>query len=60
MYNRWAETGRVNWFMRLAEEVKPENKREMQELMTPKSVGLILGSIKTEFKFVCRLMAPRK
>jgi hypothetical protein len=51
MYNRYAESARVNWTLNFAAS-DPGHKREWLELMTPKKVGLILRSIKTDYKFV--------
>jgi hypothetical protein len=51
MYNRYAESARVNWTLKFAAS-DPKHKAEWMELMTPKSVGLILRSIKTDYKFV--------
>ncbi|CAN9183696.1 unnamed protein product [Alternaria alternata] len=50
MYNRYAESARVNWTLNFA-AMDPQHKAEWMELMTPKSVGLILRSIKTDYKF---------
>lgn len=51
MYNRYAESARVNW-TRTFGELEPAHKNEWRELMTPKSIGLILRSIRTDYKFV--------
>lgn len=32
--------------------IDPEHKKEWNEMMTPKGVGFILGSIRTDYKFV--------
>ncbi|EDU49257.1 conserved hypothetical protein [Pyrenophora tritici-repentis Pt-1C-BFP] len=50
MYNRYAESARVNWTLNFAAS-DPQHKAEWMELMTPKSIGLILRSIKTDYKF---------
>jgi hypothetical protein len=52
MYNRYAESARVNWTLNFANTIDPANKTEWKELMTPKSIGLILRSIRTDYKFV--------
>lgn len=52
MYNRYAETGRVEWAMKYAKFIDPAHARVWEELVTPKSIGLILRSIKTEYKLV--------
>lgn len=51
MYNRYAESARVNWATNFAAS-EPAHKAQWLELMTPKSVGLILRSITTDYKFV--------
>ncbi|KAF2629926.1 hypothetical protein BU25DRAFT_485010 [Macroventuria anomochaeta] len=50
MYNRYAESARVNWTLNFAAQ-DPAHKKEWLELMSPKSIGLILRSIKTDYKF---------
>ncbi|OSS46432.1 hypothetical protein B5807_08515 [Epicoccum nigrum] len=50
MYNRYAESARVNWTLKFASQ-DPAHKKEWLELMSPKSIGLILRSIKTDYKF---------
>ena len=56
MYNRYAESARVNWTLKFASQ-DPAHKKEWLELMSPKSIGLILRSIKTDYKFVSVLSA---
>ena len=51
VYNRYAESGRVEWTRNFA-AIDPEHKQFWNELCTPKTQGLILRSIKTDFKFV--------
>ena len=51
MYNRYAESARVNWTISHAAN-DPANKKEWSELITPNGVGLILRGIKTDYKFV--------
>ncbi|KAL7805913.1 Thioesterase/thiol ester dehydrase-isomerase [Trichoderma gracile] len=51
IYNRYAESGRVNWARKLAQFSDPKYEQEWYDLMTPKGVGLILASIRTDFKF---------
>lgn len=51
MYNRYAESARVNWTLNFAAQ-DPAHKKEWLELISPKSIGLILRSIKTDYKFV--------
>lgn len=52
MYNRLAESGRVNWVGYHSRGASPKEKQSWDELITPFSIGLILGSIQTIFKFV--------
>lgn len=49
-YVRWAESGRCNWTRKYG-KFDPENKRLWEEILTPRAVGLILKSIKVDFKF---------
>ncbi|OTB00417.1 hypothetical protein M426DRAFT_324286 [Hypoxylon sp. CI-4A] len=49
-YIRYAESARVNWILHFA-GVDPKNGAQWRELMTPKATGLILKSIKAEYKF---------
>ncbi|KAF1982055.1 hypothetical protein K402DRAFT_397946 [Aulographum hederae CBS 113979] len=50
-YNRYAESARVNWTQNFAKTIDPSHKKEWSELLTSRSNGLILRSIKTDFKF---------
>ncbi|GIZ37881.1 hypothetical protein CKM354_000131200 [Cercospora kikuchii] len=50
VYNRYAETGRVDWFLKLA-RVDPSNAEAWRTILTPKDLGLLLKSIRTDFKF---------
>ncbi|KAF2641446.1 hypothetical protein P280DRAFT_469065 [Massarina eburnea CBS 473.64] len=50
MYNRYAESARVNWILQFA-AADAAHRDEWRELMTPKSRGLILRSIRTDYKF---------
>ncbi|KAI9871936.1 MAG: hypothetical protein M1830_002239 [Pleopsidium flavum] len=50
-YIRYAESARINWAQNFAIHIDPAHKREWSELWTPKGDGLILRSIKTDFKF---------
>jgi hypothetical protein len=51
MYNRYAESARVNWTRNFA-AADPAHAKQWMELITPKSIGLILRSITTDYKFV--------
>jgi len=50
-YTRYAESARVEWLMNFGAHIDPTNKKELNELMTPRGVGLILRSIRTDYKF---------
>ncbi|RYP69555.1 hypothetical protein DL771_006070 [Monosporascus sp. 5C6A] len=49
-YIRYAESSRVNWITHFA-GVDRAHGSEWRELMTPKGVGLIMKTIKAEYKF---------
>ncbi|KAI1101240.1 thioesterase-like superfamily-domain-containing protein [Jackrogersella minutella] len=49
-YIRYAESARVNWIIHFA-SVDPRNGARWRELMTPTGTGLIMKSIKAEYKF---------
>lgn len=51
-YTRYAESARINWAWNYAVHIDPEHKKEWSELWTPKGDGLILRSIRTDYKFV--------
>ncbi|KJZ78679.1 hypothetical protein HIM_02070 [Hirsutella minnesotensis 3608] len=50
IYNRYAESARVTWLTRFAATASPEQRPQWNELMTPRGIGLILRSIKTDYK----------
>ncbi|KAK4100164.1 hypothetical protein N658DRAFT_497625 [Parathielavia hyrcaniae] len=50
-YFRYAESARVNWITNFAVHVDPQHRRQWRELMTPRSTGLIMRSLKADFKF---------
>jgi acyl-CoA thioesterase FadM len=56
MYVRYAESARVGWTNNFAVHVDPEHKREWEEISTPKGVGMILRSIRIDYKFVCYIL----
>ncbi|KAI1115788.1 thioesterase-like superfamily-domain-containing protein [Nemania sp. NC0429] len=49
-YIRYAESGRVNWISHFALQ-GPEHRHAWQDLMKPKTIGLIMKSIKADYKF---------
>ena len=53
VYNFWAETARINWARGFAMRVEDDaaKKAMWEDLLTPRGIGLILRSIKTEYKF---------
>ncbi|KAL3590785.1 hypothetical protein FPOAC2_12987 [Fusarium poae] len=51
MYNKYAETGRVKFIHNQSEDATEEEKPQWIDLPTPRGLGLILKSIKTEYKF---------
>ncbi len=51
-YVRYAESARVNWATNFGLHIDPGKRKEWMELMTPKGVGLILKSIRVDYKFV--------
>jgi hypothetical protein len=57
-YIRYAESGRINWVELLA-KMDTENAARYRELWTPRGTGMILKSIKTDFKFVGQLTWPK-
>ncbi|KAK4240178.1 hypothetical protein C8A03DRAFT_31747 [Achaetomium macrosporum] len=50
-YYRYAESARVNWITNFAVHVDPEHREEWRELMSPRATGLIMRSLKADFKF---------
>jgi acyl-CoA thioesterase FadM len=61
-YIRYAESARIQWAYKYAIHLDPKHKKEWSELWTPKGDGLILRSIRTDYKFVCflPLLPPSK
>ncbi|KAM7186530.1 Thioesterase-like superfamily domain containing protein [Naviculisporaceae sp. PSN 640] len=50
-YYRYAESARVNWITNFSVHVDPAHRQEWAELMSPKAIGLIMRSLKADFKF---------
>ncbi|KAF7558597.1 hypothetical protein G7046_g5569 [Stylonectria norvegica] len=50
-YNRYVESARVNWILHHGRDTSPEQESKWVELVTSRGLGVILQSIKTEFKF---------
>lgn len=51
-YVRYAESARVNWAGNIGIHMDTSHRKEWSELATPKGVGMILKSIKVDYKFV--------
>lgn len=51
-YVRYAESARVNWASNIAINVDPAHKKEWSALWTPRGYGMILRSMRTDYKFV--------
>ncbi|KAJ4290896.1 hypothetical protein N0V90_010092 [Kalmusia sp. IMI 367209] len=49
-YNRWAESARVNWALNMA-AMDAEHRGEWKALIAPTGIGMILRSIRTDYKF---------
>ncbi|RPB16340.1 hypothetical protein P167DRAFT_570578 [Morchella conica CCBAS932] len=50
-YARWAEASRINWAWNIAKHHDPQNLKPWSQLWTPKGLGLILKSIRVDYKF---------
>lgn len=59
-YVRYAETARTAWVRNIANRVDPAHRSDWMALVNSSGIGLILKSIKTDFKFVSQLSCPRK
>lgn len=51
IYNRYAETARILWAYNIATLMDPTHKEQWSEMWTPKSTGMILRRMETDFKF---------
>lgn len=51
LYNRYAESGRVQWGYKMGVHVDQANRKAWAELFAPTETGVILRSITTDFKF---------
>lgn len=52
MYVRYAETARVNFMHNFATHMDPANKKAWMSLVNSTGIGLILRSIRIDYKFV--------
>lgn len=50
-YVRYCESGRTNWTRQIGTYFDPQNKKLWNEMLTSKSYGLILRSIRVDYKF---------
>ncbi|RFU24868.1 hypothetical protein B7463_g11472, partial [Scytalidium lignicola] len=50
-YVRYAESARINWAYNYAVHIDPKNQEKWSKLWTPKGDGLILRSMRTDYKF---------
>ena len=51
-YNRYAESGRIQWAQKLANYVEPTKREAWVAPFFSKGIGMILKSITTDYKFV--------
>lgn len=51
-YVRYAESARVNWTRNIGLHIDPANKDKWTNLLNSTGIGLILRSIKIDYKFV--------
>ncbi|KAL2074193.1 hypothetical protein VTL71DRAFT_7971 [Oculimacula yallundae] len=51
MYIRYAESARVNWAYNYAVHIDPEHGKEWMDSVTPNGFGMILKSMRTDYKF---------
>ncbi|GJD00082.1 hypothetical protein ColKHC_08907 [Colletotrichum higginsianum] len=51
MYNRYAESARVQFIRHHGLDATAEERKQWEDLVTPRSLGLILKTMTTEFKF---------
>lgn len=58
-YNKYAESARINWAQRYATDLDLKHADQWRELWTSKGNGLILRSIRTDFKFVKTLFSAQ-
>lgn len=56
-YIRYAEASRVNWIRYFA-NINPAHASDWRDLMNPRGVGLIMKSIKADYKFVSLFVYP--
>lgn len=51
-YVRYAESARVNWTRNIGNHIDEANKKKWLALLSSTGIGLILRSIKVDYKFV--------
>ena len=52
VYTKWAEAARMSWVRNLTKRADPVDRERWAELGTSNSLGLILKSIRVDYKFV--------
>lgn len=52
MYSRYAETARINWMRNFALHIDPSHRKDWPTIVNAAGLGLILKSIKVDYKFV--------
>ncbi|KAK6213307.1 hypothetical protein QIS74_09309 [Colletotrichum tabaci] len=51
VYNKYAESARFNWLRNFATTIDPTHRDAWEAFMSPRDVGLIMRSMKTDYKF---------
>ncbi|KAI9849617.1 MAG: hypothetical protein M1837_002742 [Sclerophora amabilis] len=55
-YVRYAESARVNWAKNIAFNIDPDHRQEWSDMYTSRGDGMILRSIRIDYKFVMKPM----
>ncbi|EFQ34166.1 uncharacterized protein GLRG_09310 [Colletotrichum graminicola M1.001] len=51
VYNKYAESARFNWLRNFATAIDPEHADDWNAFLSPRDIGLIMRSMKTDYKF---------
>ncbi|TKW51547.1 hypothetical protein CTA1_2876 [Colletotrichum tanaceti] len=51
VYNKYAESARFNWLRNFATTIDPAHRDAWEAFTSPREVGLIMRSMKTDYKF---------
>ncbi|KAK2008199.1 hypothetical protein LZ32DRAFT_665453 [Colletotrichum eremochloae] len=51
VYNKYAESARFNWLRNFATTIDPEHADHWNAFLSPRDIGLIMRSMKTDYKF---------